>query len=193
MTTAGLDPWPWPGEPWDWLGEPLAADFANTLKRRGRTMLDLLRGGDDLAEWAGLEDGRVPAVSAEEAAARLDEVRAVRDDVAAVLRAAVDGADAAAAVARLDGLARRRPVVAQLGAEDGVVAGDPSPLDELLARVVAGAIVLGRDATGAGLGFCDAPSCGQFFVRDRPDQRWCDPSCGTRARVARHAERHRGS
>jgi predicted RNA-binding Zn ribbon-like protein len=35
--------------------------------------------------------------------------------------------------------------------------------------------------------FCDAPSCGDFFAPDRPNQRWCDDSCGTRARVARHA------
>ena len=60
-------------------------------------------------------------------------------------------------------------------------------VDELLARVAAATIELvgsgGRDAVR----FCDAPSCGDFFAPDRRDQRWCDDSCGTRARVARHA------
>ena len=40
--------------------------------------------------------------------------------------------------------------------------------------------------------FCDAPSCGGFFAPERANQRWCDDSCGTRARVARHAAAHRG-
>jgi predicted RNA-binding Zn ribbon-like protein len=41
------------------------------------------------------------------------------------------------------------------------------------------------------LAFCDAPSCGQFFIRRRRDQRWCSAACGTRTRVARHATRRR--
>ena len=37
----------------------------------------------------------------------------------------------------------------------------------------------------------NAPSCGTFFVPNRANQQWCGEPCGTRARVARHAARHR--
>jgi predicted RNA-binding Zn ribbon-like protein len=46
-------------------------------------------------------------------------------------------------------------------------------------------------AAHGGVGFCDAPSCGQFFERSRISQLWCSHACGTRARVARHAQRHK--
>ena len=41
-----------------------------------------------------------------------------------------------------------------------------------------------RARDGGGVGFCDAPSCGQFFERRRVSQLWCSDACGTRARVA---------
>jgi predicted RNA-binding Zn ribbon-like protein len=62
------------------------------------------------------------------------------------------------------------------------------PLDELMARAAASALEL---LASPALAFCDAPSCGQFFMRSRRDQRWCGPACGTRTRVARHAMRNR--
>jgi hypothetical protein len=44
------------------------------------------------------------------------------------------------------------------------------------------------DATAVAL--CDAPGCGQLYLRGRPNQQWCNPHCGTRARSQRHAERN---
>lgn len=38
---------------------------------------------------------------------------------------------------------------------------------------------------------CVAPGCAYFFMKTRR-QEWCSAICGNRARVARHAERHRG-
>ncbi len=38
---------------------------------------------------------------------------------------------------------------------------------------------------------CLAPSCAYFFLRDAVRRQWCAPACGNRARVARHAQRHR--
>jgi predicted RNA-binding Zn ribbon-like protein len=38
---------------------------------------------------------------------------------------------------------------------------------------------------------CQAPRCVRYFVQDHGRQQWCKASCGNRARVARHAERHR--
>jgi predicted RNA-binding Zn ribbon-like protein len=174
---------------WDWLGEPLGIDFANTRKRRGAEDVDLLRDGAELARWSELEAGRVPRLDAATAAAHLDTVRAVRDDVFAVLRAAAAGdPPPAAAAGRLDARVRRHPVIAQLSGPSRV-GGAAGPVDELLARAVDAAIGLATSAAEGGLAFCDAPSCGQFFIRERGGQRWCGPHCGTRARVARHAAR----
>ncbi|MCX4390896.1 CGNR zinc finger domain-containing protein [Micromonospora peucetia] len=30
----------------------------------------------------------------------------------------------------------------------------------------------------------------RYFVREHSRQQWCKPSCGNRARVARHYQRH---
>ena len=171
---------------WEWLGDDLAIDFANTRKRRGRDYVELLATGADVAEWARLEEGRVPAVTAPAAAPRLDEVRAVRDDVFAVLRATAAGEPhPAAASRRIDERLRRTPVVMLL---DGGphVAGDLEAVDALLALVAAATARL-LAAARDDLAMCDAPSCGQFFLRARANQRWCGPACGNRARVARHA------
>ena len=37
---------------------------------------------------------------------------------------------------------------------------------------------------------CHAPRCVRYFVKEHPRQEWCKPSCGNRARVARHYQRH---
>jgi predicted RNA-binding Zn ribbon-like protein len=174
---------------WDWLGEALAVDFANTTKRYGGDDRELLQAPEDLVTWAELEAGRVPELEVE--AVRLGEIRTFRDDVKALLRAAVEGERAPLpAVQRVNARLRAAPLVVQLrdGASVLAPAAAIAPLDELLARVAHSAIEL---AAHGGVGFCDAPSCGQFFERSRASQLWCSHACGTRARVARHAQRRK--
>ena len=174
---------------WDWLGEALAVDFANTTKRSGEQERELLQAPEDLVAWAACEDGRVPAIDAE--AVRLGEVRTLRDDVKALLHAVVRDAPAPVpAVERVNARVRATPLVAQLrgGVVVLAVASPAQAIDELLARVAQSAIEL---VARGGVGFCDAPSCGQFFERRRVSQLWCSDACGTRARVARHAHRRR--
>lgn len=169
---------------------PLAIDFANTRQRRGTRYGDLVHSGADVAAWAEDEAGRVPAVSAAAAEPRLDDVRALRDEVFELLRAAVAGAPAPAA--RVNAALRAVPLVPQLQADGSACLRAPpaaDPLDELLARVAASAIELATAGPDSPLALCDAPSCGRFFLRHRRDQLWCGPACGTRARVARHAQR----
>jgi predicted RNA-binding Zn ribbon-like protein len=188
MTWTARD-WSWGGTPWDFLGQPLALDVAATVKRRGDAHVELWRDGSDVAQWCALMDGRAPRLTPEQAGTRLGELRAVRDDVFAVLGAVVDGtAYPDAPAQRLDARARSHPVIAQLGGGP-VVAGTTDPVDELLARTAASAIEIARDP--GELTFCDAPSCGQFYLRERRGQVWCSTACGTRARVARHARRTR--
>src|SRR3954451_1290485 len=132
---------------WFWLTEPLPMDFANTVRRRGMVDHDYLRTGADLASWSEREAGRGPRGGPRPPAPRLEEVRAVRDDVKAVLGAAADDAPLPArATARLNALARSLPVVGQLGRRPGELRTAPaeraSAIDELLARVAAETIAL---------------------------------------------------
>ncbi|MEU5432399.1 ABATE domain-containing protein [Streptomyces sp. NPDC020719] len=38
---------------------------------------------------------------------------------------------------------------------------------------------------------CHGPRCVRYFLKEHPRQEWCKPSCGNRARVARHQQRRR--
>jgi predicted RNA-binding Zn ribbon-like protein len=174
---------------WDWLGEALAVDFANTTKRSGGEERELLQAREDLVTWAEAEAGRVPEIEAD--AVRIGEVRTLRDDVKALLHAVVrDEPAPVPAAERVNARVRATPLVPQLrGGEVVLATASPAPaLDELLARVAQSTIEL---AARGGVGFCDAPSCGQFFERRRVSQLWCSDACGTRARVARHAHRRK--
>jgi predicted RNA-binding Zn ribbon-like protein len=181
---------------WEWLGDHLGLDFANTVRRRGMRYEELWRSPDDLREWARRQRGRVPVPGRAAARDRLREVQVLRDDALAVLRAAAGGERLPrAATARLNAAARERPVVGQLGNHAGErysalarSAARRSPLDELLARCVAATIEI---AANPRLTLCDSPGCGQLFLRERQNKRWCGEACGTRARVARHAARAR--
>ena len=179
-----------PPERWSWLGEPLAIDFANTVRRRGGDYTELLSSGSDLRAWAARETPHVPDPAALVADPRLNEVRELRDAIFALLLAVAQGDPVPTGVERrINAALAAVPLVPQL--HDGhveLVALTPAdPLDELLARAAASAVELLASPT---LAYCDAPSCGQFFMRGRRDQRWCGPACGTRTRVARHARVH---
>src|SRR3954468_16189106 len=173
---------------------PLAVTFPNTRRRRGAASQELLLSGTDLEAWAQHEAERVPPVGAEAAQERLEEVRALRDQLFALWKAAVAGEPAPRPAERVNAALRVVPLVPQLE-PDGHArlhpAGPAEPLDELLAHVSASAVELAGAGPGSPLALCDAPSCGQFFMRHRRGQRWCGPACGTRARVARHAAHQR--
>ena len=180
-----------PPETWSWLGEPLAIDFANTVRRRGSDYTELLATGADLRAWAEHESARVPDPSEYDADTRLDEVRELRDAIFALLLAAAHRRPAPIGIEkRVNAALSAVPLVPQLrdGEAELVAPADADPLDELLARTATSAVEL---LASPALAYCDAPSCGQFFLRSRRDQRWCGPACGTRTRVARHAMRKR--
>jgi predicted RNA-binding Zn ribbon-like protein len=183
-------------ERWSWLGEPLAIDFANTVRRHGLEYAEYLGEPGDLVTWARHEG--LP-LSERDVGPRLPEVRELRDAVFALLHANAREVGAATpphattpsdAETMLNAALAAVPLVPQLrdGDVELTAPRDAPALDELLARVAASALDVLRDPN---LSFCDAPSCGQFFLRHRGDQRWCGPACGTRARVARHAAHRR--
>ena len=182
---------------WDWLGDHLAIDLANTVRRHRDGEQELLGGPGDLAAWLRREAGRVPVpdVVDERLAARF---RALRDDALAVLRATAAGVPAPPrAVAAINAIVVAWPAVRLLGEAPGAVEirvlHEPPRADALLATLAAAVVDLEGGPDRVRLALCDAPSCGQLFLRARSQQRWCGPGCGNRVRAARHLARARGA
>ncbi|MFF9060478.1 CGNR zinc finger domain-containing protein [Streptomyces sp. NPDC014882] len=186
----------------------LAPDLALTVRHDGH-------GGvaDDLSDPAGLtawvrgHADVLPVAPGYAADARdLTAVRDLRAAVRALFAHAVrpgapNPADAARlpsaadALDRLDTAAARLPTVPVLHRGDGAgprVGRRPVPDGDDLGAALAQAVIAflgGPDRQR--LRACHAPRCVRCFLEDHPRQEWCGPSCGNRARVARHHERHR--
>ncbi|MFI1222973.1 MULTISPECIES: CGNR zinc finger domain-containing protein [unclassified Streptomyces] len=103
------------------------------------------------------------------------------------------------ALTHLNAAAAREPVAPQLEwpAEGALTARLLSSEDDPGVRLVA---ALARDAVDFLSGperellrACHAPRCVRYFVKSHGRQEWCKPSCGNRARVARHYERTRAA
>jgi predicted RNA-binding Zn ribbon-like protein len=174
---------------WAWLEGHPALDLANTVIRRGWTEYELINSVADLDSWlaaAALPAPRPPTVTEDDLRAFLP----VRDASLRLLRAAAGhGSWQAADVRTLNETLLSHPEVTLLGSTMGSVhsqpVGAPTPFALLLVKLAAEV----RDVLAGprpDLAFCDAPSCGQLFFQRRPNQAWCGPPCGNRARVARH-------
>ena len=188
----------------------LALDLALTIRHDGH-------GGvaDDLADATGLltwvEQHRVALPAVERFVADDSALAAIRDLRAAVralfARAVLPGAPspadaarlmpAAEAVARLNAAAALAPTVPVLAWPDHA---DPAvrqrPVDAgapLTADVARAAIAFLASPDRERLRACHGPRCVRYFIKEHPRQEWCKPSCGNRARVARHHERHKKS
>ncbi|MFF7640272.1 ABATE domain-containing protein [Streptomyces canus] len=186
----------------------LALDLALTVRHDGHGGI-----ADDLSDLAGLtawvREHAETLPDASELVVDETTLAAVRDLRAAVralfARAVRPGAPSPAdaarllpvpeAVARLNAAAARTPTVPVLHWTDDtepVVHRQPSPWGTDLTAVLAqAAIAFVSGADRRRLRACPAPRCVRYFLKDHPRQEWCKPSCGNRARVARHHERHK--
>ncbi|MEV6947131.1 ABATE domain-containing protein [Streptomyces sp. NPDC051172] len=186
----------------------LALDLALTVRHDGH-------GGvaDDLADPAGLttwvraHPDTVPDTDAFAAdQASLTAVRDLRAAVRTLFAHAVrpagpSRADAARllpvpeAVARLNAAAARTPTVPVLhwpeDAEPAVRTRAADGVHDLTATLAQAAIAFLAGPDRQRLRACHAPRCVRYFLKEHPRQEWCRPSCGNRARVARHHERHK--
>ncbi|GCB89849.1 hypothetical protein SALB_02541 [Streptomyces noursei] len=191
----------------------LALDLVGTIHHDGH-------GGvaDDLADLAGLaawlrdragaldctEHGPPPADPALLTAVR--ELRAALRSLCAraVRPAPPSSADAHRllpedqALARLNAAAARVPTAPRLTWQPGVPpvlrhlpVGTPPAADRLTAALARAALALLGGPDRERLRACPAPRCVRYFVKEHARQEWCTPSCGNRARVARHHERRR--
>ncbi|MEV0681562.1 ABATE domain-containing protein [Actinosynnema sp. NPDC050436] len=168
-------------------------EFAGTVRHDGRGgLVDDLATLDQLAAWTD-----VRPVS-EELRLRVVELRrAVRSLLAHAVRvgerldaphlmplgSALDLVnDTAARVPRAARLEWGEPV--RLRYDDRAEAPE-----RLLADLATAAIEFLAGDERENLRACPAPRCIRYFVKAHPQQQWCKPSCGNRARVSRHYRR----
>ncbi|WP_445056562.1 CGNR zinc finger domain-containing protein [Streptomyces griseus] len=103
------------------------------------------------------------------------------------------------ALALLNAAAAREPVAPQLRwpAEGpptaGLLSAETDPRVRLVAALARDAVDFLSGPERERLRACHAPRCVRYFVRSHGRQEWCKPSCGNRARVARHYERTRAA
>ncbi|MFE6040764.1 CGNR zinc finger domain-containing protein [Streptomyces sp. NPDC056452] len=101
------------------------------------------------------------------------------------------------AIAHLNTVAAREPVTVQLdwpleGAPTArLLSSQDDPSVRLVAQLARAAVDFLSGPWRAELRACTAPRCVRYFVKSHGRQEWCKPSCGNRARAARHYRRGR--
>ncbi|MDO0930756.1 ABATE domain-containing protein [Streptomyces sp. DG2A-72] len=184
----------------------LALDLALTIRHDGNgSVADDLTEPAGLTAWVRAHPGTRPDGYVADAAA-LTAVRDLRAAVRALFARAVrpgapSPADAARllsvpeAVERLNASAARMPTTPVLrwaeGAEPVVHRQAVDGEGELVAVLAQAAIAFLAGPDRERLRACHAPRCVRYFLKEHPRQEWCKPSCGNRARVARHHDRHK--
>ncbi|GHH44528.1 CGNR zinc finger domain-containing protein [Streptomyces candidus] len=100
------------------------------------------------------------------------------------------------ALDRLNAAAAREPTAPQLRWSNDALpvthllpAADNDPLVRLTAALARAAIAFLTGPERELLRACTAPRCVRYYVKRHGRQEWCKPSCGNRARVARHYRR----
>ncbi|MDQ8702726.1 CGNR zinc finger domain-containing protein [Streptomyces sp. LHD-70] len=193
----------------------LVLDLALTVRHDGKGgVADDLDGADGLARWVAahsdeLAEAGAPLDPFAADADALAAVRALRQAVRALFARAVrpgppSPADAqrllpdAEALDRLAAAAARVPVAPRLTWPESAApeityapTAPAPPADLLVAALARTATVFLASDDRTRLRACHAPRCVRYFLKEHPRQEWCKPSCGNRARVARHHDRHR--
>jgi predicted RNA-binding Zn ribbon-like protein len=190
-----------------------ALELASTIRHDGDGgVADDLADAEGLTVWVRERAERLGVTPFDADDRARAEVVAVREAVRALFARAVSPgppsrADAHRllpadeAVARLNAAAARQPVTVSLAWPDGAEpearllpaspAGPADPLAALTATLARAAVDFLTGPQRERLRACTAPRCVRYFVKAHGRQEWCKPSCGNRARVARHYRRHR--
>ena len=180
---------------WPWLGDHLALDVANTVRIEDGRRVELLATPADLVGWLDVEPAPMPRPEVVDEHC-LERFRSVRDAALLILHSAVAGESLPAdAVGDINDAVQAASVHRLLTTTAHQAEHVVAQTDSMIALTghAAAAVVdlIARDDL-ANLAVCHAPLCGQFFHRARPNQRWCSPGCGNRARVDRHRHRRNG-
>jgi predicted RNA-binding Zn ribbon-like protein len=174
--------------------QPLAIELVSTIHVADGEVVDALSTSAQLASWLRVEGPRLARAGRVDPHAALEPVRALRDALRRLLRAAVDAtpprpADVALVNAAVAGVPRHTELHwSRRGRPTAATVPPADPVAALVAELAAAGIALLTGAHGE-VRACGAPSCVLFFVQAHPRQTWCSPACGNRARVARHYRR----
>ncbi|MGW0827262.1 CGNR zinc finger domain-containing protein [Streptomyces sp. NPDC002845] len=186
----------------------LALDLALTIRHDGHGgVADDLTAPEGLTAWVRAHADTLPGADgfAPDETVLL-AVRELRAAVRALFARAVhpgepSPADASRllpvpqALERLNTAAALAPTVPVLhwpeGADPVVRHRTETGGDQLAATLARAAVAFLASPDRQRLRACHAPRCVRYFLKEHPRQEWCKPSCGNRARVARHHERHR--
>ncbi|WP_433604849.1 CGNR zinc finger domain-containing protein [Dactylosporangium sp. CA-139114] len=185
----------------------LSLSLVSTIRHDGDGgMADDLDTVEGLAGWLAAEPDLGAAPATEDLRLRVTQLRAaVRSLFARAVRPAEPSrADARNLIDVETALARLNAAAAGLGPPMLQWPPDEAPRltlqitattaeDRLLATLAEAAIRFLAGPDVARLRACPAPRCVRYFLQDDPRQAWCKPSCGNRARVARHYQRHRNA
>ncbi|MFE1292751.1 CGNR zinc finger domain-containing protein [Streptomyces sp. NPDC058751] len=195
------------------MGRWLALELASTIRHDGDGgVVDDLATAHGATRWiqaqADLLAGRVPAGGAAVDDGLRTEITELRRAVRALFARVVAPAPpspadarrlmpADQALAHLNAVAAREAVVPQLDwPSDGVpsarlLSTENDPGVRLVAALARAAIDFLSGPQRVRLRACSAPRCVRYFVKSHGRQEWCKPSCGNRARAARHYQRQR--
>ncbi|MGX1494695.1 CGNR zinc finger domain-containing protein [Streptomyces tendae] len=190
-----------------------ALELASTVRHDGDGgVVDDLASVEGVTRWVEAQaeslsgQVRIRGLSVDEALR--SEVVALRQAVRALFARAVSPAPPSPADARrlmpaeealsyLNSVAARESVVPQLDwPSDGtpavrLVSAEGDPAVRLLAALARAAVDFLSGPHRDRLRACSAPRCVRYFVKSHGRQEWCKPSCGNRARAARHYQRRR--
>lgn len=182
---------------WAWLGDHLALDFVNTVRVVSGCREELVPNPAALESWLEAEPAALPRPDPVNEKTRSVFI-ALRDAALEVMHAAITGGplperqvDHINGVVRQVGMARLLAAHARRAQHEPADNTDTTAV--LMGYLAASLVDLIAKDDLANLAVCGAPGCGQFFHRARPNQRWCSPGCGNRARVDRHRHRRVGA
>lgn len=181
---------------WTWLTEPLPLDAANTRRWADDSQTEFLNTPAELEAWLEVARPRLPRhrLDLPESFDQrdLNAFRELRDLLIEIFSALSEGSTApAAALRRLAHTCLSHPVIQVLD-EAGPAwdaRDDQRPQDRFLGLIAANTVALMSTAADR-IALCRAPGCHWLYLQGRPNQRWCHPDCGNRARVNRHKRLH---
>ncbi|WP_217209294.1 ABATE domain-containing protein [Streptomyces sp. AC550_RSS872] len=190
-----------------------ALELASTIRHDGNGgVTDDLATADGVTRWiqaqSDLLAGHVPAGAMTADDALRTEIIELRRAVRALFARAVSPAPpspadarrlmpADQALAHLNTVAARETVAPQLDwPSDGaptarLLSAESDPDVRLVSALARAAIDFLSGPQREQLRACTAPRCVRYFVKSHGRQEWCKPSCGNRARAARHYRRQR--
>lgn len=182
-------------------GQRLAIEFANTTYAVRGEPREGIGTPEHLAAWLRDHADQLTTVGTGAALLRLtpqdvETFLGLRNKIRALCGAAVDQEPAPpTALVVLNEAAAAAPRWPQIATSDvGFTAQEHTDAhwtDAVRAEIARDAISTMTGPDWERLRRCQGPGCVLYFVKDHHRREWCSTQCGTRARVARHYQRHK--